>query len=49
MAEVQTNGMGQVERTADQASLHVSYTHQAKDRTNATSALTARIAPWNPR
>lgn len=43
MTEVQTHGMGQVERMADQAGLHVSYTHRAKDRTNATSALTARI------
>lgn len=43
MAEVETQGMGQVERIADRAALQVAYTERAKDRTSAISALTKRI------
>lgn len=43
MAEVETYGTGQVERTADRAGLRAFYAEHAKDRTGATSALTNRI------
>lgn len=44
MAEVETHGTGEVERTADRAVLRVSYAEHAKDRAGAVSALTRRIA-----
>jgi hypothetical protein len=43
MAEVETQGMGQVERIADRAALQLSYVEQAKDRTSAASALANRV------
>lgn len=43
MAEIETQGIGQVERIADRAALELSYTQQAKDRASAASALTNRI------
>lgn len=44
MAEIETQGTGQVERTADQATLRVCYTEHARDRARAVSALTNRVS-----
>lgn len=43
MAEVETSGTGQIERTADRAVLRVFYAEHAKDRASAVSALTKRV------
>ena len=48
MAEIETQGTGEVERVADRAGLHVSYTTQARDRTGAVTALTNRIGKVEP-
>jgi hypothetical protein len=44
MAEVETYGTGEVEWTADRASLRVLYAERAKDRAGAVSALTNRVS-----
>lgn len=43
MAEIQTQGTGEVERIADRASIQVSFARHGKDRASAVSALTERI------
>jgi uncharacterized protein len=45
MAEVITSGSGEVEREPDRAGLSVSYSATGRDRTAATTALTALIDP----
>ncbi|TVT52774.1 DUF541 domain-containing protein [Amycolatopsis rhizosphaerae] len=45
MAEVETQGSGQVERIADRALFRVVYTERAKDRAGAVTTLTKRIGP----
>jgi uncharacterized protein YggE len=44
VAEVETQGTGEVEWTADRAGLQVFYAERAKDRAGAVSALTARVS-----
>lgn len=44
MAELETMGMGEVERIADQATLRVRYVSRAKDRNAAVTALTRLVA-----
>ena len=48
MAEVVTTGLGEVERTADEATLHLRYTATARDRINAVNELTRRTAVVEP-
>lgn len=43
MAEVRTQGTGQVEQIADRATVRVFYAEHARDRAGAVSALTDRI------
>ncbi|WP_236795123.1 SIMPL domain-containing protein [Amycolatopsis sp. GM8] len=43
MAEVETQGTGEIERIADRAGLEVLYTEEAKVRVTAVSALAERI------
>lgn len=44
MAELTTQGEGQVERPADRAELHLRYTTRANDRDAAVAALTTLVA-----
>lgn len=44
MAELETMGLGEVERIADQATLHVRYVSRSKDRNAAVTALTRLVA-----
>ena len=48
MAEIETQGTGEVERLADRAGLHVSFTAHARDRTGAVNALTNLIGKVEP-
>lgn len=45
MAQIVTQGRGEVRRVADRARLYVTFTGQAKDRVAAVDALATRVAP----
>ncbi len=48
MAEMVTTGSGEVERIADEASLHLRYTATARDRTGAVNQLAGRTTLAEP-